>query len=119
MGYPDCPRGYPILRHVLLPKVASLAGSAGPLGGSVRKFFLFCKWSSLTTSSIQVLAKVHGNGDINNPKVLAQYQEIEEAIRFEREEAVNSYKALVEPRMLKRVILGMSIQMWSQLCGMK
>lgn len=69
-------------------------------------------------SSIQVLGHLHGGGDINHPKVLAEYQEIEEALRFEREEAVSSYRALVEPRMLKRVVLGMSIQMWSQLCGM-
>lgn len=68
--------------------------------------------------AIQVMALLHGNGDINHPKVLAEYQEIEEALRFEREEAISSYKQLVEPRMLKRVLLGMSIQMWSQLCGM-
>lgn len=68
--------------------------------------------------AIQVLAHLHGGGDVNHPKVLAEYQEIEEALRFEREEAVNSYKALVAPRIFKRVILGMSIQMWSQLCGM-
>lgn len=68
--------------------------------------------------AIQVLGHLHGGGDINHPKVLAEYQEIEEALRFEREEAVSSYGALVEPRMLKRVVLGMSIQMWSQLCGM-
>jgi hypothetical protein len=43
--------------------------------------------------------------------VLAQYQEIEEALKFEREEAVSSFKALVAPRMVKRVLLGMSIQM--------
>lgn len=55
---------------------------------------------------------------MNHPKVLAEYQEIEEALRFEREEAVGSFKALTSPRMLKRVLLGMSIQMWSQLCGM-
>jgi MFS family permease len=64
--------------------------------------------------AIQVLARLHGGGDINHPKVLAEYQEIEEALRFEREEAISSYRQLVEPRMLKRVILGMSIQMWSQ-----
>lgn len=64
------------------------------------------------------MAHLHGGGDINHPKVLAEYQEIEEALRFEREEAISSYKQLVEPRMLKRVLLGMSIQMWSQLCGM-
>lgn len=68
--------------------------------------------------AIQVMANVHGGGDVNHPKVLAEYQEIEEALRFEREEAINSYRQLVEPRMLKRVLLGMSIQMWSQLCGM-
>ena len=67
--------------------------------------------------AIQVLARLHGGGDVNHPKVLAEYQEIEEALRFEREQAVTSYKALTEPRMFKRVILGMSIQMWSQLCG--
>ena len=68
--------------------------------------------------ALQVLANLHGNGDVNHPKVLAEYHEIEEALRFEREEAVSSFKALVAPRMLKRVVLGMSIQMWSQLCGM-
>lgn len=68
--------------------------------------------------AIQVLADLHAAGDINNPKVLAEYQEIEEALRYDREEAVSSYKQLVEPRMFRRVILGMSIQMWSQLCGM-
>jgi MFS family permease len=68
--------------------------------------------------AIQVMAALHGGGDVNHPKVLAEYQEIEEALRFEREEAISSYKQLMEPRMLKRVLLGMSIQMWSQLCGM-
>jgi hypothetical protein len=61
--------------------------------------------------AIQVLAAVHGGGDRNHPKVLAQYQEIEEALRQEREQATTSFKALVEPRMFKRVLLGMSIQM--------
>ncbi|KAI1488305.1 general substrate transporter [Biscogniauxia mediterranea] len=68
--------------------------------------------------AIKVLALLHGNGDVNHPKVLAEYKEIEEALRFEREEAISSFKALIRPRIFKRVILGMSIQMWSQLCGM-
>ena len=66
----------------------------------------------------QVLAHLHGGGDINHPKVLAEYKEIEEALAFEREQAETSFAALVKPRIFKRVILGMSIQMWSQLCGM-
>jgi len=68
--------------------------------------------------ALQVLAGLHGGGDINHPKVLAEYKEIEDALRFEREVAETSFAALVKPRILKRVILGMSIQMWSQLCGM-
>jgi hypothetical protein len=65
-----------------------------------------------------VLADVHGGGDRQNPKVLAEYKEIEDAIRFEREEAISSFTELTKPRTVKRVILGMSIQMWSQLTGM-
>lgn len=61
--------------------------------------------------ALQVLASLHGNGDRNHPKVLAQYQEIEEALRLEREAAQTSFKTLAEPRILKRVALGMSIQM--------
>ena len=60
---------------------------------------------------------MHGEENPNHPTVLAEYQEIEDAIRFEREEAISSYAELVKPRMVKRVVLGMSIQMWSQLCG--
>ncbi len=63
-----------------------------------------------------MLARLHGGGDVNHPKVLAQYQEIEEALRFEREQAVSSFRALVAPRMFKRVLLGMSIQMWCVTC---
>lgn len=66
--------------------------------------------------ALHVLANLHGGGDVNHPKVLAEYKEIEEALRFEREQAVTSFKALTEPRMFKRVFLGMSVQAWSQLC---
>ncbi|KAH3943387.1 hypothetical protein HBI56_110270 [Parastagonospora nodorum] len=68
--------------------------------------------------ALTVLANLHGGGDINHPAVLAEYKEIEEALRFEREQAETSFGALIKPRIIKRVILGMSIQMWSQLCGM-
>ena len=67
--------------------------------------------------SVRVLADLHGGGDMSHPKVLAEYQEIEESLCFEREYEKSSYRALTEPRMLKRVILGMSIQLWSQLSG--
>lgn len=67
--------------------------------------------------SIQVLADLHGGGDMNHPKVLAQYREIEKALGYEREQARTPWAVLTERKMLRRVFLGMSIQMWSQLSG--
>ncbi|KFZ22844.1 hypothetical protein V502_02677, partial [Pseudogymnoascus sp. VKM F-4520 (FW-2644)] len=80
-------------------------------------FFLFRspRWLARKNrweDAIQVLADLHANGDIEHPKVLAEYIEIEKALRFEREEATSSARALFAPRMIRRVILGMSIQMW-------
>ncbi|KAI0965906.1 general substrate transporter [Xylaria arbuscula] len=72
----------------------------------------------LLIDAMQVLASLHGAGDARHPKVLAEYKEIEDALRFEREEACSSFRALVQPRIFTRVILGMSIQMWCQHCGM-
>ncbi|RPA72074.1 general substrate transporter [Ascobolus immersus RN42] len=67
---------------------------------------------------LSVLADIHGHGDPNHPRVLAEYTEIKEAIRFEREDQATSITQILKPRILKRVGLGMMIQMWSQLCGM-
>ncbi|KAK9364910.1 general substrate transporter [Lipomyces kononenkoae] len=58
------------------------------------------------------------NGDVNEPLVLAEYKEIEDQIRFEREEASNSYVELFSRKIRKRVVLSMAIQMWNQLTGM-
>lgn len=68
--------------------------------------------------ALQVLADIHGKGNINDAKVLAEYAEIEAALCFEREQQISSYKQLIAPKMAKRVFLGMSVQMWSQLSGM-
>lgn len=84
------------------------------LEASLKLRFLQDRWEE----AIHVMAQLHGNGDMNHPKVLAEYKEIEEALRFEREEAVSSFKQLMHPKMFRRVVLGMSIQMWSQLTGM-
>lgn len=67
---------------------------------------------------LEVLASLHGDGDQNHPKVLAEYHEIQEALQLERARTTTSYQEMVQPRIAKRVILGMSFQMWSQLSGM-
>ncbi|KAI0439407.1 high-affinity glucose transporter [Xylaria telfairii] len=68
--------------------------------------------------AIHVLALLHGNGDVTHPQVVAEYQEIENALLFEREEACSSFKTLMQPQIRKRIYLGLGIQSWSQLCGM-
>ena len=68
--------------------------------------------------AIKVLASLHGDGDVRSPKVLAQYKEIEETLKFEQEVGASGWAALLEPHIFKRVVLGMSIQAWSELSGM-
>ncbi|KAF2099934.1 MFS sugar transporter-like protein [Rhizodiscina lignyota] len=68
--------------------------------------------------AVRVLADLHGKGDTSHPKVLAELQEIREVIEFERQQSTTSYQQLLEPKMARRVFLGMSVQMWSQLSGM-
>ncbi|KAK9250050.1 general substrate transporter [Lipomyces tetrasporus] len=53
--------------------------------------------------------------NISDPLVLAEFKEIEEQIRIEREEHSNSYCELFGKKMRKRVLLGMAAQGWSQL----
>ncbi|KAK9326351.1 general substrate transporter [Lipomyces orientalis] len=57
-------------------------------------------------------------GDINDPLVLAEYKEIEDQIRTEREESSNSFRELFSRKIRGRLFLSMAIQMWSQLSGM-
>ncbi|RUP44821.1 general substrate transporter [Jimgerdemannia flammicorona] len=68
--------------------------------------------------ALQILANLHGNGDINNEYVQREWAEIQETIRFEREEAAHSYLELFKPKMIKRVFLGVALQAWQQLTGM-
>ncbi|KAK9428001.1 general substrate transporter [Lipomyces doorenjongii] len=68
--------------------------------------------------ALQVLAFLRTpNCDINAPLVLAEYKEIEDQIRTEREEALNSFRELFGKKTSKRLYLAMAIQAWSQLTG--
>ncbi|KIM38459.1 hypothetical protein M413DRAFT_242004 [Hebeloma cylindrosporum] len=68
--------------------------------------------------ALQVLADLHGRGDIKNELVVLEYEEIKQQVYFERTEGAKSYLDLLNPGNPRRVMLGMSLQMWSQLCGM-
>ncbi|KAI5305296.1 hypothetical protein KEM56_004782, partial [Ascosphaera pollenicola] len=68
--------------------------------------------------TMEVLSRLHGKGNRNDPKVLAEYKEIEDAMALDRQMAKATWADLARPRNLKRVSLGMGLQMWSQLSGM-
>jgi sugar porter (SP) family MFS transporter len=68
--------------------------------------------------ALEILADVHGGGDANAELVQLEYNEIKQAIEFERSEGAKSYADLLKPGVLRRVSLGTSTQMWSQLTGM-
>ncbi|KAF8136968.1 general substrate transporter [Boletus edulis] len=68
--------------------------------------------------ALQILADLHGNGNMNDELVALEFEEIKEQVTFERTEGAKSYADLFKPGILRRVSLGCSLQMWSQLSGM-
>lgn len=68
--------------------------------------------------ALEILSDLHGKGDPNAPLVQLEFAEIKEQVRFERTEGAKSYMDLLKPGIFRRVGLGTSLQMWSQLSGM-
>ena len=65
-----------------------------------------------------VLALVHGKGDRNSPFVALEMADIREMCEFERRHKNVTYLDLFKPEMLHRTMIGMWMQIWSQLTGM-
>ncbi|KIY46120.1 sugar transporter [Fistulina hepatica ATCC 64428] len=65
----------------------------------------------------EVIARIH-NLPMDSPEVQEEMEEIREAIRIERESAEIGYMDLFRWKLLSRTIAGISVQVWSQLCGM-
>lgn len=65
-----------------------------------------------------VLSLVHGKGDPNHPFVEFELQDIREMCKFEARNKHVSYLDLFKPRMLNRTMIGLFMQIWSQLTGM-
>ncbi|KZO96549.1 general substrate transporter [Calocera viscosa TUFC12733] len=65
-----------------------------------------------------ILGKLHGNGNPQDPLVNLEMEEIEEAIRFEREHEKVSYLELVAtPGNRYRMFLGITVGLFSQWSG--
>ncbi|KAI7851786.1 general substrate transporter [Circinella umbellata] len=67
--------------------------------------------------ALQVLAKLHANGDVNSPFVQQEYNEIIEQISQERAVAITNYLELFKGRNRRRLVLGMLIQVFQQFTG--
>ncbi|KAH8105279.1 general substrate transporter [Cristinia sonorae] len=68
--------------------------------------------------ALAILADVHGGGDPNSELVQLEFTEIKDQVQFERTEGAKSYMDLFRPGIFRRVLLGSSVQMWSQMSGM-
>ena len=70
------------------------------------------------SEALEILADLHGKGDPNNELVQLEFAEIVDQVEYERKEGAKSYLDLFKPGIFRRVTLGASLQMWSQLSGM-
>ncbi|KAG1453612.1 hypothetical protein G6F46_006560 [Rhizopus delemar] len=66
----------------------------------------------------QVLADIHGSGDVNHPRVKQEMYEMKATIDFEENVASHSLIDLFKPGLFHRVCLGVCLQIWQQLTGM-
>jgi hypothetical protein len=67
--------------------------------------------------ALETLALLHANGDRHDPVVQVEFEEVQEAVRVAHEAQDVSFLALFGPRIWKRTMCGMTVQMWQQLLG--
>ena len=69
-----------------------------------------------TEQAIQVLARIQANGNIDDPLVVAEWEEITAILAAERE-GLSGWRRFVKNGMWRRTFAGMSVQAWQQLSG--
>ncbi|KAG0745594.1 hypothetical protein G6F57_009177 [Rhizopus arrhizus] len=67
--------------------------------------------------ALAVLAKLHANNDKSAPHVVQEYEEIVAQVEHERAVSVSSYFELFKGNILRRMILGILIQIFQQFTG--
>lgn len=65
----------------------------------------------------EVLANLHAKGDRENSVVIAELEEVREAVRVASESKDIGYLGLFAPGIWKRTLVGVSVQVWQQLLG--
>ena len=66
--------------------------------------------------AITILANIQANGDVNDPTVLAEVEEITTTLAAERS-ALPGWRKFVYNGMWKRTMAGFTVQMWQQNSG--
>ncbi|TKA60946.1 hypothetical protein B0A49_09952 [Cryomyces minteri] len=66
--------------------------------------------------AIQTLAMIQADGDLNDPLVVAEWEEITFTMAAERE-AGKGWRKFIKNGMWRRTFAGMSVQAWQQLSG--
>ena len=69
-----------------------------------------------TEKAIDVLARIQANGAIDDPLVIAEWEEITTVLAAERE-ALKSWRKFLYRGMWRRTAAGTSVQAWQQLSG--
>ncbi|KAL2865320.1 sugar porter family MFS transporter [Aspergillus lucknowensis] len=67
--------------------------------------------------ALDTLAMLHGKGNRNDPVVQVEFEEVKEAAWIAHEAKDVSFLALFGPRIWKRTLCGVSVQVWQQLLG--
>jgi hypothetical protein len=68
--------------------------------------------------AIQTLANIQAGGDIDDPLVVAEWEEISTILAAERE-GQKGWRRFFKNGMWRRTFAGTSVQAWQQLSGMK
>jgi len=81
----------------------------------------FCSWlidNGRADEGLRTLAKLHSKGDVNDPWVRAEFDQIQDAITMEHEHEAKSYAELFTNKScFRRLFLAVSIQASVQMTG--
>ncbi|GAB7347645.1 hypothetical protein MBLNU459_g4513t1 [Dothideomycetes sp. NU459] len=69
-----------------------------------------------TEEAVRILAKIQARGDVTDPTVVAEWEEIMYTLRAERE-SLPGWRKFIYNGMWKRTFAGASVQAWQQLSG--
>ncbi len=69
-----------------------------------------------TEEAIRTLANIQAHGDVEDPLVVAEWEEITTVLAAERQ-ALKGWRKFLKNGMWRRTLAGMSVQAWQQLSG--